>query len=372
MKNKKFLTLLTLFISYIWVVTFVRSMLPIHFIESGFSIEQMLAGFLFMFSIQLAALLLIKKLSSKFAWRISILFLFAFLAFIVNVKNDVQMYLGMALSGLSLFFFFPIYNIAHFESTPKKKIGTSSALMFSIGPAIGILAPALAGFVAQIDFFFFWILSAILMAITLITINFQENFSLNYSRIAVYEEIKYTRPYIFLEGIWSALVLGIIPVYSITFVKTPIAFGAFLSYIAIISAISNLILGKLTDKLERRAVFLYPLTLILALTTFFFQFALKNFGLWIIFTGIVGFVLPMFWNLSTTLVVDNHDHLRHALIGREIVLSAGRTVGLGLAFLSFTFEKEPKYIFIFLSLSVLLYPVILFYNERIKKHHQYY
>lgn len=372
MRNSKVLTLLSLFISYIWVSTFARSVLPVHFLASGITIRQMLAGFLFMFLIQFLALLYVRKISAKIAWRMSIFSLFLSLAVFFNIKNDIQFYIGMMLGGLSLFFFFPIYNIVHFKNTSEGKIGTSSALMFSVGPIVSIFAPALAGTMAAIHFSLFWYLSTIFMILTLITINFQKDYKLNYSRLAVLAEIKATRPFIFLEGIWSALVLGIIPVYSLIFFKTPSAFGIFLAYFAAVSTISNLVLGKLTDKIKKRSIFLYPLTLILALTTMLFPFALKSLELWIFFTGIVGFVLPMFWNLATALVVDHHENLKDAMLGREIVLAIGRIVGLAITLFSFPFEKNPKYIFLFLGLSILLYPLILFYNQHIKKRYQYF
>ncbi len=372
MKDRKFLTLLSLFVSYIWVSTFARSILPVHFYESSITIRQMLAGFLFMFLTQILALLYIRRISAKTAWRLSVVSLSLSLAVFFNIKNDIQFYIGMMLGGLSLFFFFPIYNTIHFENTPENKIGTSSALMFSVGPVVSILAPALAGTLAEINFSLIWYLSTIFMIVTLITINFQKDYHLNYSRLAVLAEIKSTRPFIFLEGIWSALVLGIIPVYSLIFFKTPAAFGVFLVYFAIVSVISNIVLGKLTDKIKKRSIFLYPLTLILALTTMLFPFALKSLELWIFFTGIVGFVLPMFWNLATALVVDHHEDLKDSMLGREIVLAVGRVVGLGIALFSFPFEKNPKFIFLFLGLSILLYPIILFYNQHIKKHYRYF
>lgn len=79
-------------------------------------------------------------------------------------------------------------------------------------------------------------------------------------------------------------------------------YGVFLSYISLVSITANLTLGKLTDKLQKRVLFLYPLTIIMALVTFTFPFATKNITHWIIVTGIIGFLLPLFWNVSTALL----------------------------------------------------------------------
>ena len=127
----------------------------------------------------------------------------------------------------------------------------------------------------------------------------------------------------------------------------------------------------MTDKLQKRAIFLYPITMGLAIVTLLFPLATQDLKLWTILVTAVTFLIPLFWNLSFAIVIDSHPNLDLAIPGREIALALGRMLGLFLAFLSFSFEKTPKYIFVVLGLVMLLYPLNLFWNTKIKKTYQY-
>jgi len=109
----------------------------------------------------------------------------------------------------------------------------------------------------------------------------------------------------------------------------------------------------------------------MALTTFFFLFATKNLTLWIVTISIIQFLLPLFWNVSTALVVDAHPNLRVAFPGRELVLAVGRVTGLLFASISFVFEKSPSTIFIVLGITLLLYPTVIYWNRNISKKYTY-
>ncbi|MDO8487207.1 MAG: hypothetical protein Q7S45_02865 [Candidatus Curtissbacteria bacterium] len=285
--------------------------------------------------------------------------------------NPVQFYVALFISGLYLFFFFVFYNIAHFEYTKREKIGESSALMFSFGPIISILAPLLAGFFARVNISLNWLFSVCLFLICILLVKSQKDFYLKFETKASLQYIKPTRSFIFIGGIWEALVLGIIPVYTLFFIKTPLNYGIFLSYLGVIAVVSNLLFGRFTDRIQKRSVFLYPITLAIALVTFLFVLAAKNIYLWIILAGTISFLLPFFWNVSTAMIVDAHENLRMAIPARELTLGSGRAIGLLIVFLSFFVEKSPKYIFIFLGFVMLLYPLNLYWNTKIKKKYQY-
>lgn len=371
MYQRDFRILLAFYFAYIWLVVFSRSILPTYFLAEGITLREMMAGIVFSFVGQIVALLSFKKLSVLLSWRLALVSFMAFIALIVNIASSEQFYLAMAISGLSLFFFFVPYNIAHFEATPAQRRGESSAVMFIIWPLISVFAPLLAGFLATINITLIWIFSIFFFLMSYYLIRLQKNFQINYSIKEAIEEIKATRTFIFFQGVWEALAIGIIPVYTLFFIKTPLSYGAFATYLAVIGVISNLLLGRLTDRLQKRVVFLYPLTIALTIITLLFPLATSNLQLWAVATAAISFLLPLFWNVSTAMVVDTHPNLRLAIPGREFMLALGRATGLFLTFISFSIEKSPKYIFFVLGAVILLYPLNLYWNTKIKKNFSY-
>lgn len=370
-ENKKFFLLFIFFVAYLWFKTFSGAVLPVHYLNEGLSLTTMMGGLVSVFLGQIAVLLICRKLSSRISWLLALLASILFLLLIIKINYSWQYLIASALAGTSIFFYFMFYNIAYFENTAKTKIGINSALMFSMATMIGLTAPLLAGFLGQISFNLIWIISIVFFLPALILVFYQQDFAISYSIKAAISEIRATRVFIFLEGIWEALVFGIIPIYTLYFIKTPLGYGTFAAYLSLVGIVANLTLGKLTDRLQKRVVFLYPLTIILAFVTISFAFFSNSLTAWLILTAIISFLLPLFWNITTAMVVDSHSNLRLAIPGREIVLAVGRFAGLLLTFLSFLLEKTPQYIFLILGGILLLYPLILWWRTKVSREFNY-
>lgn len=371
MYKKGFGKLFFFYIFFALFSTFSKSTLPTYYLENGISINSMIFGSLLFFLSQIAALLTLKKFSSRLSWYLAVFTTFLSILLVIKIIVLAQFFLAMTIGGLQLFFFFVFYNIAHFEDTPELKRGESSALMFSVGPSISVVAPILAGFLSSINISFLWIFSGLFFLVCIFLVSLQKDFQISYTVKSAFSEIKATRVFIFIEGVWEALVIGIIPVYTLFFIKTPLSYGAFISYLGLVAVVSNILFGRFTDKIQKRSIFLYPSTILMALITFLFPFATTNIFLWTLLSGAISLILPIFWNISTAMVVDYDSNLRLAIPGRELVLGAGRAFGLLLTFISFSIEKSPKYIFLVLGLILLIYPLNLLWNTKIKKNYQY-
>ncbi|MBI2326878.1 MFS transporter [Candidatus Curtissbacteria bacterium] len=368
---REFRALLLFYFSYIFFVTFSRSLLPTYFLKEGFSFKEIVASGGIIFLAQLICLFIFKKPSLLIAWRFSLIAWLIFILLVVRLENHLQFYLAMIANGISIFLFFIVYNVIHFDYTPQNRRGESTAVMVAFGPIISIIAPFAAGILAQIKFSLVWLVSGIVFIFCYYLTFLQKDFSYEYSIKKALSYVAATRIYVFLEGIWEAMVFAVIPVYTLFFINTPLNYGIFASYLALLGAISSFILGKFTDKIQKRAVFLYPVTVIMAVVTYLFPFATESLNLWIILTGAISFLLPIFWNLTIAMVVDTHQDLKLAMPGREVFLSSGRTLGILIAFISFSLEKSPQIIFLVLGSVLLLFPIALYWNTRIKKHYQY-
>lgn len=371
MLDKKFHLLFVFYISSIWFTSFGTSILPAHFLAQNLSLQQMMFGTALKFAAQILLLLTLTTFTARISWRLALLSSLTYILLSISIYNAFQFYIASFISGFAMFFFFVFYNIAHFRHTPSEKRGQSSALMFIAPSFVGIVAPLLAGYIAQVNLIFLWVISLVSFFISLYLVGLQENFQVSYQIKAALREIKATRMFIFVEGVWEAMVLGVIPIYTLYFLKTPLKYGAFLSYLALVSIVANFTLGKVTDKLQKRVVFLYPLTIILAATTVLFMTVKLNLASWIILTGIIQFFLPLFWNVSTAMVIDSHPNLQLAIPAREFLLGTGRILGLLIVFASFSVEKSPHYVFLILGLIFFLYPVMLFWNTKVSKTYSY-
>lgn len=371
MFNKKLQTLFLFYISYSWFISFGTSILPIHFLSQHLSLQQILFGTILKFVAQILLLIILTTFSSRISWFLALISSLVYIALSISIKSPLQFYIASLINGFTMYFFYTFYNIAHFENTPKGEKGSSSAMMFIIPSLIGMGAPFLAGYIAQVNIIFLWIISLLSFFISFSLVFFQKNFRISYNLQDAVREIKATRIFIFIEGIWEAVPFGVIPIYTLYFIKTPLKYGMFLSYLALISIIANFALGKITDRLNKRILFLYPLTFIMACTTIAFAFVKSNLSSWIILISILQFFLPLFWNVSTAMVVDSHSNLHLAIPGREFILAGGRILGLLMAVISFTMEKQPYYIFIILGITLFLYPILLFWNSQVAKNHSY-
>jgi len=344
--------------------SFSYSVLKPHFASEGLSTEQMILGTLYTFVGACLLMLFVNKISARLSWRLSFIASFLTILLIMRIVSPAQFYLASVVSGLYIPLFHIAYNIAHYRLTPAHRTGYSSAIMFSIFPVVGLVAPLAAGWLAEINYLYVWIFSGIFFLITFLLTKFQTDFPIKYDLSASFQAIKSTRLIVFLQGIWESLPFGIIPVFSLHFIKSPLYYGTFIAYLSLMSVIANLVLGHLSDKLQRRLAFLYPITLLMAVTTFLFPLVTANLVFWLILTGVVQFLCPLFWNFSAAWFVDQHpDHNRSMPI-RELVLAIGRIVGLFFAWISFRLEIIPTNIFYLLGAVMLLYPAVLFYNTK--------
>lgn len=373
MLKSHYIKLIIFFAAYNWFVAFIGAVLPPHLVDQGFSIKQILWAIFFQY-IALLLLTITKvctRIKSRSSWQIAIILSIIYVLAIIKVTSLFQLFLAYFIYGSSVLLFYLFYNVAHFEHTPKEKNGHSSAIMFSVGPIVSVIAPLIAGMAAQINYFLVWALSGIFLAITLYLANIQKSYTVKYSLNLAAKEVRSTRSFIILHGIWDAMRFGIIPIYGLFFIHTPLGYGSYIAYLSLSSAAANLIFGKFTDKKQKRMIFIYPLSIIMAGMTLLFPLATTNVINWIIITGIVQFFIPIFSNLMLTAVIDGHSNLQLAMSGREIFLNTGRVIGMLVLLASFYIENSPFYIFFILAFIMLLLPINLIWNTKLAKKYSY-
>jgi hypothetical protein len=369
--SKKYLSLILFMAAYLWLNNFGRAILPVHILNQGLGITIQILGWVLTFAGQILLLVLFKKVQAKLNWYIAMILVLSSILLSINIVNISQFFLGSFLSGVAIALFWVPYNIAHFRGSSKEATGHTSGVLFSVFPAVSITAPILAGFLAEVNTYLVWGFVLISFLIATLLVKKQENFLVSYSVKAAWQEIKPVRVLLVLEGIWESLIFCIIPVYTLYFIQTPGFYGTFLAYLSLAGLVANLLLSSFTDRVKKRAVFIYPLTLAMSVVTFVFPFVTQDLFLWALVSGLSQFLVLLFWSISLAMVVDSSSNLDLAMPGREIALIVGRLFGALLVAASFLIEKTPFYIFFILGAVMLLFPINLYWNSKISKKYKY-
>ncbi len=366
--KSEYIKLLVFFTAVNIFGTFSGSVLPVHYFESGITMTQMVTAQLIIYLSHLTALVVIRSFSAKIGFYFSTIFSFVQLLLIIHIQSLSQFYLSAVVAGFVIHFLFTSYNIGHFTNTNKENVGVSSGLMFSIPRLIGIVFPLIAGYIVGLDIKILWIISGIMTFLTVCTIPQIRDFRVTYTILGAIRAAKSVRMFLVLEGIWEALIFAVIPIYTLKYIHTPEEFGIFVAYIGLVGVIANMTIGKVTDSIRKRAVFLFPITFLLTITTYLFPYFDTSQWGWFVITGLTTFLVPLFWNLTFALVLDNTQNHSYSIPGREILLDVGRIIGLGATVLSFTYEKTPFLIYYFLGTAMLGFFLNLTIRRIFKSH----
>jgi len=370
-RRQQFFSLLIFYSACLWFRFFTTSVLPPYYLNHGLGLKQLVFAVMIAYFTSVILSIVLKTIHSHISWYLTFLFYALFILTIINLSSFWHFYLAHFFIGLIIIFFWIPYNIIHYQLTPRHRTGSSSAILFSIISILSLIAPLVSGFLASYSYNYIWIGSVIFILPPIYLIRFQPNILIKNDLIAGLKEIRSTRIFMFIQGVWEAMIMSIIPVFSLFFIKSPAKYGIFLAYLALVSIFANLSLGRLTDKLQKRTIFLYPLTLGLSLVTFLFPLAINHLFWWLVVTGVIQFILPLFWNTSTAIVADAHKDIEKAFTTREFVLNIARFLGISLVYINFLYQPRPTYIFYFLGSVMLFYPLILFYRTKISKKYSY-
>lgn len=264
-RRRQFFNLLIFYAAYLWFRSFSTSVLGPHFLENNISLAQMILGSVWYFVAGSLWQTLFKTYSSRTAWLGAMVLTMMAILVVMKVDYVWQFYLHSFLLGLNSVLFFIPYNIAHFRLTPNHRTSLSAAILFSIYPFIAFVAPLFAGWVAEKSYAHIWLGSFMFFLIALFLVKFQTRFTFRFN---LKQDLTYLKPtwlIVALQGLWEPIVFGVIPVFTLNFIKTPLAIGSYFSYLGLVAILANLFLGRLSDKLNRRLRFLIPTTALMGL-----------------------------------------------------------------------------------------------------------
>jgi len=333
------------------------------FIQNGFSFSQASLFYLIDYATPPIMLLFTKKFSSKKSFYLALISEILLMASFYHFFHPWQIYLSGILAGLTVVFFYITYNTLYFENTPKDKRATSSSLFTLAGPFLGITIPLVIGFFGQkYGLSSVFLISILILFVTLWLIKFLPYIEFKCELGQSLLKTKKINFLLFLEGTKESVSLASVPLFTLFFIRQPLPYGKFLSYLAFLSTAASIFLGYISDKFKRRKIILYPVTFLVGLLIVGLGLA-SNIFWWTILSGTLSFLITINGTFVTTLVLDQISDVKIGMISREFLLGAGRVFGMAFTFLSLTFSNSPKLALILIGSLYFLFPLTVYLRK---------
>ncbi|MBU3956773.1 MFS transporter [Patescibacteria group bacterium] len=355
------------FLIFILAVNIGRGFLSLWFIQNGFGFPQITLFYFIAFLVPSLILLFAKKFSTARSFTIALISEILLMLSVFHFHHPLQLYFAGVFAGATVVFFYITYNTLYFENTPKDKRAFSSSLFTLAGPFLGILVPLAVGFFGQK-----WGLSSIFLVaasiylINLYLIRFLPKIEIECNLRQNLIKTSRINFLLLLEGIKESVYFAAIPIFTLFFINQPLPYGAYFSYLAFISIAATMFFGFLSDKFKKRAIILYPVTIMVALTIIALGFA-QSLSWWTIISGALGFLLVLNGTFVTTLVLDQVSEVKVGMISREFLLGVGRTIGMAIVFASLALFNSPKLALILIGSLYLLFPLTVYVKKIYQK-----
>jgi len=274
---------------------------------------------------------------------------------------------GIMWGFMSIAYWVPM-NIHFFKFRTAGKHASHVGLFFALWPILGAILPAIAGIAAQSYgiAFVFLASAAIMVPAIIISLSMKQSDALYFDFKKFTANTKGVKTILFLQGIWEGIDWLAVPLVTLSFVSGIADFGAFYSYLGVFGIFAFFIAGKASDKSGKRAIFLYPVTVAMAMCTILSGLSATFFA-WGVLRGAVSFLVNLFSPFAMTVVVDTSKSIEDSMISREFFLCFGRALGTSLVALMLAMSVPIQYSLVFSGTILLLHPLIL--REKKKDYH---
>lgn len=342
---------ISLLVAFSWFVSFGRSVLPTHLLSQGLSIPQIFFGSILLIVGQIALLFCIgfkqRTYSLKSIWTVALsLYALFFVLSSFTIVSFSQYYIASLIAGISSCLFYLFYNIRYFAEEREGKTYGHAAKFFNILIIISLVAPFLAGLIATLSFMFVAVLTLFFFVIALVVARSLPDSTYSFSMVQSYRSAYGAKTLIFFNGLYDSLGWGIITVFTLKFISTPFSFGIFVSYLAIISVVSNYIMGKVGDRFKRGHVIAAVSSLLSFGAVILLGFSSENLTAWIVANAVMQFVSPIFTSTAMALAMDRSADKLMMFHAREVLMNGGRIVGVGAAGLMMYFSAPGYWLFV--------------------------
>lgn len=328
------------------------------FLLKHFSIYVIIKGFFIAFLTPVILILFLRYIPTvKF---MSIGFVLRWLTLFIFVLKPAYFFLYsyFILYGATFFFFWVSYNTRYFSFTNKMNRATSAGHIIIVGPILSSFIPFISGFVvSKIGYPMIVVVGSIFIIKILSKTSNISKLKIKYSFREAFANSKGIRLLKLIQGTWESI-FWIFPIYTLSFIKSEFAFGAFLSYLGLLGVVSTLFVTRYSDRQQKRMKFLFPLLICLTLSTMLLS-AADSLLEWTIFLGIFNIIYILTYPFFFAIVLDKVEDKSTSMITREALLNSGRTIGILIVAFVFKISGSLQPVFLFLGISPLVYMFIL-------------
>jgi MFS family permease len=333
--------------------------LPIWFLQNGFQYREIIIYFL----IRAAVPSVILFFRQQFTTAKNLILAFGadilLMLIVFRFFGHFQIYLAAVFSGVTVVYFYMIYNVLFFENTPKDKRATSSGIYNLAAPIIGIVIPVIAGYIsAKFGFAYLFLSSIVVIFGCLVMIRILPKISFQSDLKSILPRNEVIRVPLILEGVKESVPLTAIAVFTLIYIKQPIPYGIFLSYLAIVAVVAALLMGLLSDRLKKRTLFLYPAVILTGISIILLGFS-RDLNSWAIFSGIFSFTSTIASSFLTTMVLDKSSSVQEGMINQEFLKGIGRLTGSFICLIPLLIGQTPQTAMILIGLVYLSLPFIV-------------
>ncbi len=363
-KNTDFERLMLIYFMWNAALSFAGSLLFPYFFSLGITIEMMLFFGLLGYLAPAIYLLFLRGYDSRTAMCMGAasvgLSYMALIAFGSGI-GPVLLYL---IGAFSFLFFWTPFNTLWFGLEGKKNAGYST-LYNSLSVLIGVLTPALAGFVAQIYGFqsIFLIAIPLFFIVAALALFFAPQEKMSFDLWESWDSIAGFRTMFFLEGVMQIAGATLVPIISIQYFPKPLEFGLFLSGVTIFSVLASFLFAKISDDSGNRREFIVAASIGVGLSLIFAAFA-RDVTAWFAGMALLGFFRTIFYPFPLAILLDNKRHVARSMYAREIILNFGRVAGALLAIVLYVYTQDLRIPLAAIGLCMFAYAAVFEFVKR--------
>lgn len=358
--DRSFLRLYTIQFFYIVSHVFGWTLTSLYFVKAGYSFMDIALYFALSFITAVFLIMSLKNSRSSPLMRAGLLLKIVLFIVIAYVYVKPLLFVCGIIHGFMTIFYWVPMNIHFFKFRHEGKNASHTGLFFAMWPILGAILPAIAGVAAEkygMDFVFFSA-AALLVPALLLSFGMKEADSIRFSFKRFIGNTKGIKTIIFLQGIWEGIDWVVVPLATLSFVSEAAGFGAFYSYLGFFGIAAFFLVGRISDRMKKRAIFLYPVTIAMAIFTILSGLS-SSFLWWGIFRGAVSFLVNIFSPFALTVVVDTTKNIQDSMISREFFLNFGRSLGAMIVALLLVMSVPIQHALVVSGAILLLHPLFL-------------
>ncbi len=358
--DKVFARLYSMHFFYVFSHVFGWTLSSLYFAKIGYSFLDIALYFALSFITGVLMVMALKKSLSSRLMRIGLVLKVIIFVLAAYVHIKPLLFVAGLLHGLMTISYWVPMNIHFFKFRQEGKNASHTGLFFLMWPLLGAILPAFAGIAAQnygMPFVFF-LSAAILIPGLLFSYTIKQSDALIFSFKNFTGNTKGLKTILFLQGIWEGIDWVVVPLATLAFVSTEAGFGAFYSYLGFFGIIAFFLVGRVSDRMKKRAVFLYPVTIAMAAFTVLSGLS-STFFEWGVYRGAVSFLVNLFSPFAMTIVIDMTKNIQDSMISREFFLNFGRALGAMIVALMLVMAVPIQYALVVSGAILLLHPLFL-------------